>query len=291
MGTYGGRRGPNVSQYLRELNTIPAHDKPAADEAFGMEDDLAMFTNTQFFDFDSGQNTDYNAPPPKPESTETQRPEGLTSPGSVMGDFGIEFMPGEFNLADFGSAYASPTIPTFSETLGNHLQPIQPNPQAVYPPPPLAQHQAAAGYHPPQAPRIADKRKSDASLTSPSSRSLSFEEASRLAAEEDKRRRNTAASARFRIKKKQREQALEKSAKEMSEKVTALEGRIQQLETENKWLKNLIMEKNEGNEDLVKLWKEFGSKDSDKKDAGANKSKENVADSVTVAGSESKSKA
>lgn len=73
---------------------------------------------------------------------------------------------------------------------------------------------------------------------------LSIEEASRLAAEEDKRRRNTAASARFRIKKKQREQALERTAKEMTEKVNALESRINQLEMENKWLKNLIVEKN-----------------------------------------------
>lgn len=88
-----------------------------------------------------------------------------------------------------------------------------------------------------------------------------YEEASRLAAEEDKRRRNTAASARFRVKKKQREQALEKSAKEMSEKVQALEGRINQLETENKWLKNLITERGERKqvegEDVAALWKKY----------------------------------
>ena len=65
-----------------------------------------------------------------------------------------------------------------------------------------------------------------------------------MAAEEDKRRRNTAASARFRVKKKQREQALEKTAKEMSDKVQILEARVNQLEMENKWLKGLITEKN-----------------------------------------------
>jgi cell shape-determining protein MreC len=64
-----------------------------------------------------------------------------------------------------------------------------------------------------------------------------------MAAEEDKRRRNTAASARFRVKKKQREQALEKTTKEMSDKVQALESKILQLEMENKWLKELITEK------------------------------------------------
>lgn len=65
-----------------------------------------------------------------------------------------------------------------------------------------------------------------------------------MAAEEDKRRRNTAASARFRVKKKQREQALEKTAKDMSDKVQILEARVNQLEMENKWLKGLITEKN-----------------------------------------------
>lgn len=87
----------------------------------------------------------------------------------------------------------------------------------------------------------------------------SLEEDSRAAAEEDKRRRNTAASARFRVKKKQREQALEKSAKEMSDKVAALEGRINQLETENKWLKNLVTEKNDSKEDIATLWKKYSA--------------------------------
>lgn len=86
-----------------------------------------------------------------------------------------------------------------------------------------------------------------------------LEDSSRAAAEEDKRRRNTAASARFRVKKKQREQALEKSAKEMSDKVAALEGRINQLETENKWLKNLVTEKNESNDDIATLWKKHSA--------------------------------
>ena len=73
-----------------------------------------------------------------------------------------------------------------------------------------------------------------------------MEEQSRHAAEEDKRRRNTAASARFRVKKKQREQALEKQTKEMSDKVSSLESKVQQLEMENKWLKGLITDKNDG---------------------------------------------
>ena len=72
--------------------------------------------------------------------------------------------------------------------------------------------------------------------------SKASEDKARVAAEEDKRRRNTAASARFRVKKKEREQALEKSAKAMSDKVTALESRIETLETENGWLRELVVQ-------------------------------------------------
>ncbi|KAF9192383.1 hypothetical protein BGZ51_005216 [Haplosporangium sp. Z 767] len=67
--------------------------------------------------------------------------------------------------------------------------------------------------------------------------------AAKLAAEEDKRRRNTAASARFRHKKRLREQILEKTAKEMTAKAELLELRVRELEMEIKWLRGLIIEK------------------------------------------------
>lgn len=83
--------------------------------------------------------------------------------------------------------------------------------------------------------------------------------AARLAAEEDKRRRNTAASARFRVKKKQREQALEQTAKELENKNLLLEQRIARLETENEWLRGLVVEKNGGaKEDLRVRWEKYG---------------------------------
>jgi hypothetical protein len=149
---------------------------------------------------------------------------------------------------------SSSSLATVPDSLGN-VQHVPPGTNGVFA---LSTPRQSNDYLTPTS-RISEKRKVPDRNSKPS-RPLSFEEASRLAAEEDKRRRNTAASARFRIKKKQREQALEKSAKEMTEKVTVLESRIQQLETENKWLKNLIMEKNEGNEDIAALWKEFSSK-------------------------------
>jgi GTPase Era involved in 16S rRNA processing len=61
--------------------------------------------------------------------------------------------------------------------------------------------------------------------------------------DEDKRKRNTAASARFRMKKKLREQVLEKTAKEMTLKAEALEKKVVELEKEAKWLRALVVEK------------------------------------------------
>ena len=120
----------------------------------------------------------------------------------------------------------------------------------------------------PQAPTVSESQSSPVSATpstgsmpAPSSRApgasgagrksrknatLSVEEQARITAEEDKRRRNTAASARFRVKKKMREQTLEKTVKDTMDKNGVLESRVSQLELENRWLKNLITEKNGG---------------------------------------------
>ncbi|KAI9259606.1 hypothetical protein BDA99DRAFT_552047 [Phascolomyces articulosus] len=68
-----------------------------------------------------------------------------------------------------------------------------------------------------------------------------------IAADEDKRRRNTAASARFRIKKKMREQAMEQNVQEMKAKSERLQNRVNELELEVKWLRNLLIEKRESN--------------------------------------------
>lgn len=80
-------------------------------------------------------------------------------------------------------------------------------------------------------------------------RSLSYESTTNNgsergpASELDKRRRNTAASARFRIKKKKREKEMEQTITSLSDATRNLELKIQQLEMENKLLRNLIVEK------------------------------------------------
>ncbi|CCL99054.1 uncharacterized protein FIBRA_01065 [Fibroporia radiculosa] len=62
-----------------------------------------------------------------------------------------------------------------------------------------------------------------------------------MTASEDKRRRNTAASARFRLKKKEREAALERKAKELEVRVSELEKECEALRRENGWLKGLVV--------------------------------------------------
>lgn len=147
----------------------------------------------------------------------------------------------DFNFDHFSShTFTSPINTAFPDS----LQTLQPSPHSVYPP---LSHGHAFGQHAVGQPKTGEKRRAtDAPPAHVHNRALSIEEASRVAAEEDKRRRNTAASARFRVKKKQREAALEKSAKEMNDKMSALESKISQLQTENQWLKKLLLEKNNG---------------------------------------------
>jgi septin family protein len=60
-----------------------------------------------------------------------------------------------------------------------------------------------------------------------------------------KRQRNTAASARFRAKKKRTEQMQAQSARDREEAINKLENRVTELETENRWLKDLLIDKAE----------------------------------------------
>jgi hypothetical protein len=93
--TYNGRRGPNVSQYLRDLNAVKPQD-PVPEENLNFDEDLAMFTNTQFFDFDSGQTTEFQAQPAAADGSTTpsaSTPDAVTSATAGIGDLsGLDFM-------------------------------------------------------------------------------------------------------------------------------------------------------------------------------------------------------
>ncbi|KAI1139914.1 hypothetical protein F5Y05DRAFT_335889 [Hypoxylon sp. FL0543] len=268
--SYSSRRGQavNVSQLLQDLNRVPEPPAVTEENLRSLDEELAMFTNTNFIDWDANESHQRQQQQPQQApsvSLETQTTTSPTDEAPASGDLaGFDFnLPGDFNGFDF-HPYSTPNVSGFSDNLAN-LQPIQPSPSF----PSNGSPQSAYG---PTIPQTGDKRKS-ADPAVPPRRQLSFEEQSRLAAEEDKRRRNTAASARFRIKKKAREQALEKREKELSEKVGTLEGRIQTLETENKWLRELVMEKTGGNETLISTLLE---KHNEKRTNGSKESESNA---------------
>ncbi|TVY48302.1 Regulatory protein [Lachnellula occidentalis] len=238
---YNGRRGPNVSEYIANLNAIPsAQDIENSQGDFDLDEDLAMFTNTQFFDSDLNQFADLQPT----DFGDGQAHASIAGEGSDLKSMDFDLQ-GDFTFPDFGNFTAPSTFGADPAAIQTTIPPYTDDSSPTAGPSP-----SISGEH---------KRKAS------SSAAPDFEEASRHAAEEDKRRRNTAASARFRVKKKQREAALERSAKDMNDKVAALEGRINQLETENKWLKNLITEKNESNEDIAALWKKYNRENAERK--------------------------
>lgn len=59
-GFNNGRRGQNASPYVANLNAIPSsHDVVNQhDSAYNLEEDLAIFTNAEFYDFDMGEDID-----------------------------------------------------------------------------------------------------------------------------------------------------------------------------------------------------------------------------------------
>lgn len=64
MANFNGRRAPNFSQYLDDLNTIPSPYDQALQQQqqqqniVNFDDELALFTNAEFFDFDKFANLD-----------------------------------------------------------------------------------------------------------------------------------------------------------------------------------------------------------------------------------------
>lgn len=246
MSGYHGRPGPNFSEYINNLNAIPQPYDPdfLPTDDLNLDQELALFTNADFTDFENLGSLPEN---------------GL--------DFGLgdhKSSENDIKYEDLLASAASPPTNVQSPNASYHTN----FPPAIQPAPPVSTYSPRASFSSPVgsspiSPESASqaagvKRKADA-ITGTSPQQLPSDEQSRLAAEEDKRRRNTAASARFRVKKKQREQALERSVKEVTDKTTALEAKISQLEMENKWLKNLITEKNgrQTKEEIAEAFQKF----------------------------------
>ncbi|KAL9065368.1 MAG: hypothetical protein Q9161_008271 [Pseudevernia consocians] len=266
MDGYKGRKAPNVSHYLANLNALPsAHDMATQQqEDFNIDDELAQFTNTEFLDFDAGDLLEQPMPEYDPSVEEKARRENIIA-NNELGGKGMDFVTGDFPFT--GIEAFVPTSPQSAITAPTQLQ-YQTNglPPAIYPSstsPISFDHTPPPAFNPAPYPgqrhHISPQPAAQTLPTTQQNSSESETPAARIAAEEDKRRRNTAASARFRVKKKQREQALEQTAKELENKTLQLEQRIGQLETENEWLRGLVVEKNGGaKEDLKVRWENYG---------------------------------
>ncbi|KAJ5934733.1 hypothetical protein N7466_004280 [Penicillium verhagenii] len=248
MAGYNGRRAPNFSQYLDDLNAIPsAYDQALQQQqqnTFNVDDELALFTNAEFFDFDNFTGLDLPSFDPVDKT--------------AHGELDQSTQNGDMKFLDFLNDGSLANITDFQTELNAVNAPVHmPNaPFAAIPAP----NAATAPAVPMQLPQnVAPAPAQSLSPISPTTTSpvagpkrkntqkapeVLPEEALGNMAEEDKRRRNTAASARFRVKKKMREAALERTVKETNDKNDALEARVTQLELENHWLRGLIMEKN-----------------------------------------------
>jgi len=150
-------------------------------------------------------------------------------------------------LANLSQPPAATTIaPSLVQLLALHSAIQSPPGATSFQAPQVQQHQSAASStsstpktsqedYPP-AKRARARRSSVSTVDSPQD-----EAANGVSAAEDKRRRNTAASARFRLKKKEREAALESKAKELEGRVNELERECEGLRRENGWLKGLVV--------------------------------------------------
>ena len=99
MDGYKGRKAPNVSQYLANLNALPsAHDLATQQqEDFSIDDELAQFTNTEFLDFDAGDFLDQARPEYDPSLEEKARRENAVA-NNKFGGKGMDFVNGMLRM-------------------------------------------------------------------------------------------------------------------------------------------------------------------------------------------------
>ncbi|KAG6866407.1 hypothetical protein C0991_004692 [Blastosporella zonata] len=191
----------------------------------------------------------------KGRSEEEEEEAALTSHGSSSGEAAIhdghtnvvaapEHAPASFDLnsflAGFGiDPYSAPQVqaPALAPSLAQLIA-LHGTPAASYPP--ISTPTTPSPSAPP-AKRSRTRKESVSTVDSPEEHREETPAPHGISPAEDKRRRNTAASARFRLKKKEREAALEGKAKELEARVNELERECEGLRRENGWLKGLVV--------------------------------------------------
>ena len=95
-------RGPNVSEFIANLNAIPSAQDMAgqSQDNFNLDEELALFTNTQFFDFDLGQDTDLQ---PSTFDFSAQTRVTAAAAAATENTKGMDFIPGmSLQVSHFG---------------------------------------------------------------------------------------------------------------------------------------------------------------------------------------------
>lgn len=213
---------------LQGLNIIDAGSPAAMDDFAGLPPDLAaqldLWKYMHFSHEDDGLGASFGG---------LGKPSGAATLDDLVRMGEEELAQGDTAAASTGPAEPAVAVP------GDFGQLFAVDPFLVAPSPSLTTTSpfgASPSEPSPPAPKKTRARKaSDARPASPPPSDTP------MTAAEDKRRRNTAASARFRAKKKEREAALEQRAKELEVRVGELERECEALRRENGWLKGLVV--------------------------------------------------
>jgi len=223
----------------RRVEGKPPSDDGEDDEAVAKENDL-------LYPGDAHENVVTGIPLP------TQNPSQIPSSGTRQNQLDLAALLASFGVNPLGvqlqqqlqlqqPAVGGSTLPQNMPSLAQLLSlplPTSSQAQPSVPPSPVSDVQTQLNKQSP-APKRSRVTKSPADASPLSTDSPNEHNSANPA--EDKRRRNTAASARFRLKKKEREAALEKRAKELEVKVSELEKECEGLRRENGWLKGLVV--------------------------------------------------
>lgn len=249
---------PDLPEHLQALNTIPGNSPPSSGMNPEQEEAFWGFLHADelFRNFGSApsphdeekkqqqaaQNQMSAPAAPAPTPTTVATPISSSSKDDKHSRPTLE----SFLAAYMGNSSTTAQQQSAAQTISNYLMPL---PSPYTNPASNAQHQNAIVPSTsvttqdvvPSASTISAYEDSPIDDKPSGAKKLKQMGANPNDIEEDKRRRNTEASARFRAKKKEREQALERRAKELEAQVASLTAENSSLQNENRLLKAIVL--------------------------------------------------
>ncbi|KDN49752.1 hypothetical protein RSAG8_01817, partial [Rhizoctonia solani AG-8 WAC10335] len=239
---------PETANYLAAQLDLWTHVNFASDEPFISARDRQLKeaeTEKPHADSLTRKEAHHFAPAPSPISSNAQQQQFDFQ--RFLAEFGIPPPNADsLNLNGIGPALAHPDFTTTPNSFSSIPSaapapaPASASPTTIQP----VQSETTSAPAPKRA-RISTAKTAASSAPSPTTSSHPDSSEPNTStpqnASEDKRRRNTAASARFRLKKKEREAALDAKANSLEERVASLERECEGLRRENGWLRGLVV--------------------------------------------------